>query len=202
MLGLHRSTPQSTSHSPWLRSRWNWPRHGVDCAQLDRFRGNDQRSSLPHQRCQKYEPILFSKNDPIVLKYIFSWLSMDLGVSTYFYDGLNSSAKVGLQFVFPLYLIFLLLLIVAVYKCGQWAGLRAIPLVVKFSDKTTALLGSKIVPVLATLLVFSYTKTISTVVLIYWKADIQLLECHTNYSDCANTSKWYCHGKSGPPLYQ
>ncbi len=40
------------------------------------------------------------------LTVFVSWLNLDLGIETCFYDGMNSQAKVLLQLVFPAYLFF------------------------------------------------------------------------------------------------
>ena len=97
------------------------------------------------------EPVFYShfKYDSTykVLHQLLAWMNLDLGMRMCFYDGMDACQKVGLQLVFPLYLLFLVVLIVTVCRCGQWVLFRSIPWVVKISDKTTSLLGSKIVPV-------------------------------------------------------
>ena len=72
-----------------------------------------------------------------------------------FFEAMGTCQKVGLQLAFPLYLLFLVMLIVVVCRCGQWVVLRSIPWVVKMSDRTASLMGSKVVPVLATILLLS-----------------------------------------------
>ena len=96
---------------------------------------------------------------------------------------MDACQKVGLQFAFPLYLLLLVLLIVAVCRCGQWVGLRSLPWFVELSDRTTRMMGSKIVPVLATLLLLSYTKVIGTIILIYQKANIKVYQPNSSVSD-------------------
>ncbi len=41
------------------------------------------------------------------LTIFVSWVNLDLGIDTCFYDGMNSQAKVLLQLTFPTYLFFL-----------------------------------------------------------------------------------------------
>ena len=142
-----------------------------------------------------YEPVFFfGKNEPVALQYFFSWLNLDLGMSTCFFDGMNACHKVGLQFLFPLYLLFLVLAIVAICRCGQWRVFRSIPWVVRLSDNTVQLMGSKIVPVLATVILFSYTKLIRSVILIYLKEEVQVFECDSAIADCHNSTQWYING--------
>ncbi|XP_064388159.1 uncharacterized protein LOC135336328 [Halichondria panicea] len=45
-----------------------------------------------------------------------SWVNLDLGIETCFYNGMNSQAKVLLQLVFPAYLFFLTFLIIILSK--------------------------------------------------------------------------------------
>ena len=49
----------------------------------------------------------------------FFWLSLKMGIEVCFYDGMTGLASVTLQFVFPLYLYFLLLVIVLV---SRWSS--------------------------------------------------------------------------------
>ena len=145
-----------------------------------------------------YEPVFLDTNGRnVVLEYALSWANLDLGIYTCFFHGLNTCQKVGLQFAFPLYLLLLVLLIVAACRCGQWVGFRSLPWVVKFSDTTTLLMGSKIVPVLATLLLLSYTKVITAIILIYQKADIEVYDSNGNVSDFQINSVWYANGSVG-----
>ncbi len=79
----------------------------------------------------------------IPLKLIFSWLNLDFGISTCFYDGLDSYSYIWLQFVFPFYLWFLV---------------GCIIIICKLSPKAVKILGSNPVAVLATVILLSYTK--------------------------------------------
>ena len=145
-----------------------------------------------------FESVFFWKyvNEPVykILHLFLSWLNLDLGINTCFFDGMDACYKVGLQIAFPSYLLFLIVLIVAACRCGQWVGLRSIPMVVKVSGKTSLLMGSKIVPVLATVLLLSYTKLVQIITLIFHKANIQVFEC--NADNCQNLSRWYVNGSS------
>ena len=115
-------------------------------------------------------------------------------MTTCFFEGLDACQKVGLQFAFPLYLLFLVLLIVGLCRCGEWVGLRSLPCVVGLSDKAARLMGSKIIPVLATLVLFSYTKLVRSIILISLKADIQVFQSHLSTSDSYITTRSYVNG--------
>ena len=103
-----------------------------------------------------------------------------------FYNGMDTCHKAGLQYIFPLYVAALVVLIVGLCRCGDWVGLRSLPWVVKLSDKAALLIGRKIVPVLATVLLLSYTKVIRAIILVYQKADVKVF--NPNATDTSNYS--------------
>jgi predicted outer membrane repeat protein len=78
-----------------------------------------------------------------------SWLNLDLGIETCFYDGMDIYAYSWLQFLFPFYVWFLIGLIIVIYRYSQSFAKR---------------LGKNPVAVLATLLLMSYSKILSAVI--------------------------------------
>ena len=84
-----------------------------------------------------------------ILGVFISFLNLDLGIDTCFYDGMDAYTRTWLQFVFPFYLWVL-------------AGLMIV--VSNRSRKVTKLLGSNPVAVLATLFLLSYLKLFDTIV--------------------------------------
>ena len=97
-----------------------------------------------------YQPLTGFDTIPVLSQFI-SWINMDFGIETCFYDGMESCGKTGLQFVFPVYLFMLIMLIIAL---SRW-----------FS-KFARLIGNNAVPVLCTLLLLSFTKLLRTILLI------------------------------------
>ena len=94
------------------------------------------------------ESVFFSKgNTPIITQFI-SWCNLDLGIEYCFIDGLNGYIKTWLQFVFPVYIWILVILIIV--GC-------------QYSSRLSRLCGHNVVPVLATLILMSYTKLSRTV---------------------------------------
>ena len=77
------------------------------------------------------------------LSVFISILNLDLGIETCFYNGMDEYAKVWLEFVFPLYLIAIVVVIIVMARYSTWAQ-RAVQ--------------SNGAPVLATILFLSYTK--------------------------------------------
>uniref|UniRef100_A0A1X7TE70 G-protein coupled receptors family 3 profile domain-containing protein n=1 Tax=Amphimedon queenslandica TaxID=400682 RepID=A0A1X7TE70_AMPQE len=99
-----------------------------------------------------YQPLIPHFNEFHVLSQFISWINMDFGIETCFYNGMESCGKTGLQFVFTVYLWALVLLIIFLSK---------------WSTKLTRLMGNNAVPVLCTLLLLSYTKLLRTVFSIF-----------------------------------
>ncbi len=67
--------------------------------------------------------IFFSKLNNFLTVFI-SWVNLDLGIETCFYDGMTSQAKVLLQLVFPAYLFLLMFLTIILSKYfGSFAKL-------------------------------------------------------------------------------
>ena len=85
---------------------------------------------------------------PIVLRIFISILNLDLGFPLCFYDGMTVTAKSGLQFIFPVYL---------------WLLVIGLIIACRFSIRLAHRLGHNAVPVLGTLLFFSYSKVLSNV---------------------------------------
>ncbi|XP_064402273.1 uncharacterized protein LOC135348059 [Halichondria panicea] len=84
------------------------------------------------------------------LSIFLAWLNLDFGIEICFFNGMNQYAKTWLQFVFPGYLLFLVLLIIVVCKLS-------IP-----ASEKLAKLGDPVF-VLATVILLSYTKIVRTI---------------------------------------
>ena len=88
-----------------------------------------------------------ANNSPLTI--FISWLNLDLGVETCFFDGLTAYSKTWLQFVFPLYI---------------WSIVALIIILAKYSDRVAKVMGNNSVPVLATLFLLSYSKLYRTII--------------------------------------
>ena len=129
--------------------------------------------------------IIFSQDKlpPNPLTIFLSWLNLDFGIPTCFYTGLTYYSYTWLQFVFPLYLWFLVGLII---------------LACKYSSRAMKLFGSNPVAVLATVVLMSYSKLLHT--------SQQILSYVTvYYSDGTQEKRWkldptllYLQGKHIP----
>ena len=129
-----------------------------------------------------YQPLVTNFDKIPVLSQFISWINMDFGIETCFYDGMGSCGKTGLQFVFPVYLFMLFLIIIAL---SRW-----------FS-KFARLIGSNSVPVLCTLLLLSFTKLLRTVLLICSYTHLHVYKCNEVESATCNDSSetlWFIDG--------
>ena len=57
--------------------------------------------------------IFFQGNQTGFLFWYLTWVNMDLGIPLCFYDGMTETAKLGLQYVFPGYVMLLIVIIIA-----------------------------------------------------------------------------------------
>ena len=76
-----------------------------------------------------------------------AWLNLDFGIEACFYNGMDIYSKIWLQFVFPVYI---------------WILVGLIIFVSNYSSRFSNVLGTNPVPVLATLILLSYTKILRT----------------------------------------
>ena len=94
------------------------------------------------------ESVFFSQgNIPVITQFI-SWCNLDIGFEYCFIDGLDGYVKTGLQFVFPMYV---------------WVLVIAIIVGCRYSGRLSRLCGHNGVPVLATLILMSYTRLLRTI---------------------------------------
>ena len=94
-------------------------------------------------------PVFFSSINNFTPTYTFiSLANLDLGIQTCFYNGMDDYAKMWLQLAFPFYLIFIATLIIITSR---------------YSTTIQRLTARRALPVLATLFLLSYTKTLRIV---------------------------------------
>ena len=121
---------------------------------------------------------VFFPNGPIpVLSQFIAWLNLDLGIETCFYHGMTAYAKVWLQFVFPLYIWFIIATIIVLCRYSTW-----------LSNK----IGGNVVQVLATLVLLSFTKIFRTAVLAIKFKTLSCVNRNANTSDPIVV--WYMDG--------
>ena len=92
------------------------------------------------------------------LSWFIAWINLDLGIETCFYNGLDAYVKTWLQFVFPLYIWFLVMIIIVL---SHYFTLAA------------RLSGRNAVPVLATLFLLSYTKLLRIIITVFQSTPLE-----------------------------
>ena len=103
-----------------------------------------------------------------LFKVFIAWVNLDLGIEVCFYDGMNTFAKVFLQFAFPTYVLFLAYLIILLSR----------------KYRTVArLMGRNAVQVLATLFLLSYAKFLRIIISVFSATDVV-------YPDMSIDVKW------------
>ena len=91
------------------------------------------------------------------LSIFIAWLNLDLGIETCFYDGLNAYSKTGFQFLFPLYI---------------WLVVVVIIVVSHYSTRASKLFGNNAVQVLATLFLLSYAKLLRIIITVFSSTEL------------------------------
>ena len=107
------------------------------------------------------------------LKVFVAWLNLDFGIESCFFHGLNAYWKTWLQFLFPLYI---------------WTIAGVIIVVCHYSSRLTNLIGSRAVPLLATLFLLSYMKLLRTV------TDAISVAVIAQYPQNTSYAVWYLDG--------
>ena len=118
------------------------------------------------------QSIFFPPGDVSSLSYFIAWLNLDPGSEVCFYNGMDGYAKVWLRFVYPIYV---------------WLIVAAIILISRWSSRIAKLCGSTAVPVLATLLLLSYSKLLRAVIISFSPTILRL-------PDGSSRTVWYYDG--------
>ena len=106
---------------------------------------------------------------PNILSIFISWINLDLGIETCFYNGMDSYAKVLLQLAFPTYIILITVTIIIIRE---------------YSIRFAKLIGKKDpVATLCTLILLSYSKLIRTII-----SSLQFT--YLNYPDGSSEIVW------------
>ncbi len=97
------------------------------------------------------KPLYLNSDESLapVLNVFLVWLNLDLGIEICFIDGLDAYWKTLLQFVFPLYI---------------WSLTGLIIITSYYSTRASKIFGNNSVPVLATLILLSYSKLLRVII--------------------------------------
>ena len=86
-----------------------------------------------------------------------AWLNLDLGIEICFYNGLDAYVKTWFQFLFPLYIWFIVMAIIVASH---------------YSTRASKLCGSTAVKVLATIFLLSYAKLLQTIMTVFSSTEL------------------------------
>ena len=106
------------------------------------------------------------------LSWFIAWINLDLGIETCFYNGLDAYVKTWLQFVFPLYIWFLVITIIVLSH---------------YSTLAARLSGRNAVQVLSTLFLISYAKLLRIIITVFQSTDLE-------YPDSIVRKVWFYDG--------
>ena len=120
-----------------------------------------------------YEQFFFPNGPIPFLSWLISWINLDLGIETCFIDGMGSCSKAWLQFIFPVYVWFILILIIILSR---------------YSSRVVRLIGRQAIPVLATMILLSYTKLIRIVFHALYSTKIP---CTDDKNNTVLLLRWY-----------
>ena len=107
-----------------------------------------------------------------ILSTFIAWLNLDLGIEMCFYNGLDAYSKTWFQLLFPLYIWFIVSIIIVVSHC---------------STRVSKLIGNNTVQVLATLFLLSYAKMLRIIITVFSSTELI-------YPDGYNRRVWLYDG--------
>ena len=135
------------------------------------------------------EDLFFNTTKFSFLRVFISLINLDIGFELCFYDQMNQLAKTGLQFIFPVYLCLLMFIIIFTRR---------------YDFYRKRLSSYSAVPVLATLILLSYSKLLRTTISVFSFMTIHYTTNESDYSVGQSIVTWqpdpniqYFHGWHG-----
>ena len=128
--------------------------------------------------------IYCSSSKPNFFSVFIAWLNLELGLDTCFYNGLDSYSKTWLQFVFPVYLICILIIVIIMSK---------------YSTRFAKLIGKRNpVATLATITLLLYMKLLRNIRDIFSVANLRYPNGSQNVLWLPDSNIKYFQGKHIP----
>ena len=115
---------------------------------------------------QLYESIFFPDGKNLYIQFFLYHFNLDFGIPTCFFEEMNACLKLALQFVYPIYL---------------WVIMGITVFICHYSKRASNVLGPRIVPSLATLMLLSYYKLLRTVILVLYQKEAKCGESEIIY---------------------
>ena len=117
------------------------------------------------------------------LRVFISWLNLDLGIETCFYDGMDAYIKAWLQFAFPIYI---------------WGVIGLIIFISSRFPTVSRMFGSNPVAVLATLFLLSYAKILRAIISALSLTTLEYPHNKVQFVWLYDANITYLHGKHIP----
>ena len=117
-----------------------------------------------------------NRNYVAFIRVFVSLLNLDLGFPLCFYEGMTTAGKVGFQFLFPVYLWSIVVMLILLSTC---------------SIRLSELVSKSSVQVLATLFYLTFSKLLSTIIEIFSSTTISVIKGPGNYT---SRLVWYYDG--------
>jgi hypothetical protein len=114
------------------------------------------------------------------LSTFIAWLNLDLGIESCFYDNFDGLSVTWLQFLFPLYIWFIVIAIIVASH---------------YSTRVSKLCGSNAVQVLATLFLLSYAKLLRIIITIFSSTELVYPDDHKRWVWLYDGNVEYLKGK-------
>ena len=114
------------------------------------------------------------------LSTFIAWLNLDLGIESCFYDNFDGLSVTWLQFLFPLYIWFIVIVIIVASH---------------YSTRVSKLCGSNAVQVLATLFLLSYAKLLRIIITIFSSTELVYPNGHRRWVWLYDGNVEYLKGK-------
>ena len=121
------------------------------------------------------ENLFYNENQFSFLRVFISFINLDLGFDMCFYSEMTQIAKTGLQFVFPIYLWLLIMIIIFTES---------------FTHFRRRISSYSAVPVLATLILLSYSKLLRTTISVFSFVTIHYTSNESDYSVSQSIVTW------------
>ena len=130
-------------------------------------------------------------------KYIMPWISLDFGIETCFYDGMDTYAKTWLQFVFPVYVLVLLLIICIVLLIKRYKSALSNHNNDRSSESDKQEISHPVY-VIATFFILAYGKIVRTIIVSLSYTTLEYPNDKTEIVWLYDGNIKYLHGKHIP----
>lgn len=126
----------------------------------------------------------YSESQPLKIAFdivyvVIAILNLNLGFPLCSYKGMTFAAKIGFQFLFPVYL---------------WCMVAFLIVISRYSVKVSKLIANNSVQVLSTLFYFSFSKLLTTVIIIFSPSSVTEIFSNETHNETTERLVWFYNG--------